>query len=124
MFHAFTRTRTLPISGQGIIPAANVGFESGSNSNGSWIKFPDGTMLCNTRASIAQSQATSGFTWTYPQSFADWPSISAFTDRYSVNMRLMQADNTNSISTRLFMINQNNAKDYGTFSIMAIGRWK
>lgn len=59
--------------------------ESGSNANGSYTKWADGTMICRqtgTIGSIAVSTAagalyrSSSVTWTYPQKFVGTPSVS------------------------------------------------
>ena len=91
---------------------------SGSNTNGSYVKFPDGTMIC-TGASANQ---TLEFEWTYPQPFIANPIISvlpAFSSDLATNVTLYQRSKTSSSVT---------LKAYGTSTpyIMAtaIGRWK
>ncbi len=48
------------------------GIESGSNANGSWTKFPDGTLIC-----IHSDADDSGSTipWTYPVPFTEVPVV-------------------------------------------------
>ena len=43
--------------------------ERGSNANGEYVRFADGTQVC--RSSVAPSVAPSGFTVTFPASFVD-----------------------------------------------------
>lgn len=50
--------------------------ESGSNSNGSWIKFPDGTMIV--RNSITLHYLANAYvqsTWYFPQTFIEEPHV-------------------------------------------------
>ena len=50
-------------------PSANVS-QSGSNSNGDWIQWPDGTMMCNSKivVNFVDSTVLSG-TWVFPKAF-------------------------------------------------------
>ena len=48
--------------------------ESGSNANGNYTKFPDGTLICR----IANASSSSGVaTWTFPSAFIATPQVSA-----------------------------------------------
>lgn len=51
--------------------------ESGSNSNGNYIKFSDGTMICSGNVGITSSQArqTGGLTYYSNDIYFDFPSI-------------------------------------------------
>lgn len=53
------------------VPTGSI-IERGSNANGSYVKFADGTMYCALLNQPLSFNNTSniGFTWTYPQSFA------------------------------------------------------
>ncbi len=42
---------------------------SGSNSNGYFIKFPDGTMICKTYVASQTTDSTGRATWTFPAAF-------------------------------------------------------
>lgn len=55
--------------------------ESGSNANGSYTKYADGTMLCRhaQTVSYATAAACTG-TWTFPQTFSAAPKISVSID--------------------------------------------
>lgn len=58
--------------------------QKGSNSNGDYVKFPDGTMICRFKqdTEIAISTAflggfrSGGITWTYPEAFVAVPDVS------------------------------------------------
>lgn len=57
--------------------------ESGSNANGSYIKFADGTMICTHAitqsvaidAAFAGGYRSSGYPWTYPLPFVGIPKV-------------------------------------------------
>lgn len=42
---------------------------SGSNDNGSWTKFPDGTMICKTGLITDTTNDTGNITWNFPIAF-------------------------------------------------------
>ena len=108
--------------------------ESGSNSNGNWTKFADGTMICTVTKQTndeltfpwGQLFRTGSTQWVYPVPFLTVPQISAFP--------------TKSASYTWVSIGQaaslNSECDFGVFSavsrvgvkpfvsVTAIGRWK
>ncbi|KAA9239978.1 MULTISPECIES: DUF859 family phage minor structural protein [Aerococcus] len=100
--------------------------QSGSNANGNWVRFPDGTQICY---KFGLSLA-SGWTdykaaiWTYPVAFSSLPVITGTVhDNQYTDMTISNVSkNTGQIQIR----SRNN--DYGTgnvlISAMAIGRWK
>lgn len=60
--------------------------ERGSNANGDYVKFADGTMICTVRITQALAAITNayfggfrtaGFTWTFPAGFAVAPQVSS-----------------------------------------------
>lgn len=79
---------TLLISGDGLLPniTKKLFNQSGSNTNGTWIKQSDGTMLCKHRISTtvaintvyAGGYKSTDITWNFPKSFVtDPPTIMA-----------------------------------------------
>ena len=59
------------LSQSGSIPTGG-GIESGSNANGTYIKFPDGTMMCNLQ--VLESRSATGVlatNVTFPATFAN-----------------------------------------------------
>ncbi len=58
--------------------------QSGSNANGSWIKFADGTMICWRVANVSldctlvagASYVSTDKSWTYPKPFIAIPAVS------------------------------------------------
>lgn len=71
---AFHRGNILgPVGETGGAPSGAV-IERGSNSNGNYTRFADGTQICT--ASLTLTRGANGYcgvTWTYPASFADTP---------------------------------------------------
>jgi hypothetical protein len=103
------------------------GIESGSNANGSWMKFPDGTLM----QWIPQLTGTTGdVTWTFPVPFFNtayagsatcWLSDTNSTG-YMVNFQNNESRSVSSLRMR-------REDDSGTNSAIAvtctvIGRWK
>ena len=109
--------------------------ESGSNSNGNWIKYADGTMICwhtlNKEITINNPwgvlyESSEYFSWTFPQTFTVTPSISVS----RVNGHACSLENagvaTNEHSQNIYAVrpapNANSTATALTF--MAIGKWK
>jgi hypothetical protein len=113
--------------------------ESGSNGNGNWVKFPDGTMICTKLATITAVPVTTITTGIYrttsqvalgdfAQAFIDVPYISALPMQQS---NFSWCGGFNSVSTTsagmsYIMIHTGStpASYTGVISITAIGRWK
>jgi len=123
---------TNTLADNGVTPAKLYDFNSGTNSNGSWIQFPDGTMICYTvLSSTITTNESSGsvffsplITLNFPQTFIAAPNnISYFIDW--VNGRpwssLSTSNTTTSTSTRIAgATNSSQAR----VSAIAIGSWK
>ncbi len=108
--------------------------EKGTNANGTYVKFSDGTMICHGRVSISSLAITSpwgalflsaALSITYPATFVGEPPA------VSPNME----NNTGDIATWYNVLASKNSFDgyFGsavsrtfacTLSWMAIGRWK
>lgn len=107
------------MSGFGAAPI----IESGSNANGSYTKFADGTLLCT----VSTTTSGSGFTTiTLP---------AAFSDSNYVGSGIANASNSsNSVSAKLFnkttttvqvaVATAGNAYSIQSCDFMFIGRWK
>lgn len=59
------------VSQSGGVPTGAI-IERGSNSNGQYTKFADGTLICRTRGMANQGEAV----WVFPAPFADAPTVS------------------------------------------------
>lgn len=77
---AYTRGNAVgPVSG-GSTPTGAL-MERGSNSNGTYLKFADGTMICMHRMATESLPPTEGLlaNWTFPAAFAGAPAVVAST---------------------------------------------
>ncbi|MBA4274031.1 MAG: hypothetical protein C0436_00095 [Alphaproteobacteria bacterium] len=104
--------------------------ESGSNSNGSYVKFSDGTMECwGTYTVIFSNTVTAGAIITYPQPFISPPSFNHnANDHQSGVGYLLPASSVNPTSTTatpiLVLREGQIITATKTGSWRAIGRWK
>lgn len=109
--------------------------QRGSNSNGEWVKFKDGTMICrlnvpNANCPVADpygSLFTGNYLWTFPQSFIEPPTVPA------PSMRIGTAASWGGLSTqtysthatlRIIDVYRNTEANKTHISAIAIGRWK
>lgn len=116
--------------------------ESGSNENGSYIKFDDGTMICyNTNLSLTDISITiakgnvyysnDALQWVYPVAFVSYPAVSCFV-RYTSNLTLLwigqyaaPADNQQTYSCFRVISATSEASINGVcLKMIATGRWK
>lgn len=93
--------------------------ERGSNVNGEYTKFADGTMICAKQDSTATSNP---YTWTFPSSFSDLPAILIGVDRSSYASIATKSNVTNN-SSDITLRTVNNSLDSSGFSAIATGRW-
>jgi len=111
-------------------------FESGSNANGTYSKFADGTLICTVQGFELDylDSATIRNDWTFPHSFIDTNRVTMFGITRSAgnvasptNYRSgIPTDDTDSASfARLVLSSSGTYTDNGplTVSAMAIGRW-
>lgn len=106
--------------------------ESGSNSNGDYIKFADGTMICNhvisgtdsvTEAYGSLFRSSSFSTWTYPQLFTENPVATANIETNVPTFALLQASNNASATYRVAHY-ESDASLSVVIKLQAIGKWK
>jgi len=125
----------LPLSKLGII------IESDSNSNGSWIKFSDGTMIQRGTATVSPTYHTNDknigtYGWsfymvqyasnlyiTFPTKFVDKNSYQFLALENGGSTAQPYAENYSANSVHFGCIVPNNVTSV-TFSWIAIGRWK
>jgi hypothetical protein len=119
-------------SGNILINNENVIPEFGSNANGSFTKFPDGTLMCRRVDSfetnlslglVVDGQAFNNISLSFPAAFVTTPTV--INASYSIN-RLVNTG-VASISTASVTL-RTQATNTGTYAInlgyLAIGRWK
>ncbi len=108
--------------------------DSGSNTNGHWIKYADGTMICYhsistgkpvniAKGSIFVSEMT---TWTYPQAFIDRPkgnSISVV-GGLAFSWGVLGDNGANSLVMTFRVASPVSELNHAVVNIFAIGRWK
>lgn len=117
--------------------------ESGSNENGSYIRFDDGTQICWHQANIGSIMAvgegtfnnlyrTNHYTWVFPKTFTISPSISitvVFGSIFTGVSRALVGAYQNATTTQVTNIQVQRVSG-GTqdgdviIDIQAIGRWK
>ena len=110
--------------------------ESGSNDNGSWVKYSDGTMLCSGQISQTLTRATqrsdcggyrtSGVTVNFPATFIETPQLSLL-DTSSTDFSLgcrSSSVNTSYFNVFWYAINSNSSQLNYKADYVAIGRWK
>jgi hypothetical protein len=104
--------------------------ERGSNANGEYIKFADGTLICTRNVTInllissalAGGFRSSGQGWTYPAGFTVAPSVSGALTTLNGMGVSFSAPGTASASFVATAVTSQAAADVG-FNLQAIGRW-
>ena len=122
---------TIDFRGTDILFNNSPAFQSGSNANGQWVRFNDGTQIVWSHLTVAyQSGSYLGLTWTYPVPFIDIPVTT--TNRYAAfltpayNRTFPSASNYLSTSIIRYWKLEGTFVSGENFDItaMAIGRWK
>ncbi|MEG0349591.1 hypothetical protein [Enterococcus sp.] len=106
--------------------------ENGSNANGSWTKFADGTMICR-HLMIAKGTsvprgplfASPSTRWTYPIAFTGNPMVTAFARSGASGVWYANGDEGAGVQYASWrMLNVNNVSSDINVELMAIGPWK
>jgi hypothetical protein len=110
--------------------------ERGSNANGEYVKFADGTMICTLKANGSDQavtgstgsmfQAGSELSWTYPMPFVAAPSISSTVSRNDASLVMGCYHRTVSATVTLWRIWASIAISAGNVKdvyLKATGRW-
>lgn len=105
--------------------------ESGSNANGSWVKWADGTMLCSSTGTGAMTVSVySGAiyrgikTVTFPQAFISQPFITTGTAGDQATNGWLSASPVNNSSCNLVYFTIATTVTGCTLDYIAFGRWK
>jgi len=120
---------------KGIDTAIGEVVESGSNSDGEWTRWADGTQICSfdfsygftaeadtERSSGVYTSATNSnthFNWNYPKSFSSDPSVDASCDSILMGANCFYVDTSVSLISALGF----NGQKSDNISATAIGRW-
>ena len=100
--------------------------ESGSNTNGNYIKYADGTMICTKTISGTLGGTAWGNIYYSDHTIGSW--AETFTTLYYVNANVVpnqywcNANGSNFEYVRVFR--PNNGTTTGDIRLIAIGRWK
>lgn len=118
-------------------PFAGYIVESGSNDNGSWVKFSDGTMICSMSKNVYVNFSSIqkwGIMWesdnidlgNFPQTFIKKPYVTISNFSESGGFIEILRDTTTSFvgNTKIARPADTNTTIEYTLSIIAIGRWK
>jgi phage baseplate assembly protein gpV len=104
--------------------------ERGSNANGEFVKYADGTQVCYTpnRVTVDSSAVARQGVWTFPSPFLSATSYTAqfyilesSTGTATINTSLSSVNQTNLSATVEFVVSVNN--NTSGFTAFAIGRW-
>ncbi|PTX49064.1 hypothetical protein IQ03_02461 [Gemmobacter caeni] len=122
-----------PVSQSGGVPTGAL-IERGSNANGEYVRFADGTQICTaqridtTGLTVAEGPfyiSPNDLTWTFPASFVAGPSVNIMgsrSDRFG-GAFLRGASSTTGQGFRLFSTVALSASVNLPHSCIAIGRW-
>lgn len=108
--------------------------DSGSNSNGDWVKFADGTMIAWYGSTTKRRDITTGWGelyyssteyWTYPISFKESPRVFAEYNGYSGDAWVIPSTGkSRTRSQDFYLLRPSSYTVNGNIDYMAIGRWK
>lgn len=92
--------------------------ESGSNANGSYVRFADGTQICSHRL----TGSASGATWTFPAAFAEAPRVAGI-PMVGGLARTSTVGGINTTRAIYFVWNVSGSASSDPSDVMALGRW-
>ncbi|MGC9368718.1 MAG: DUF2793 domain-containing protein [Paracoccaceae bacterium] len=114
----YTQSRIVgTVSQSAGIPTGAV-IEYGSNGNGEYVRFADGTQIC---MSTVETSLTAGVTWTFPASFAAVPR--AYGGANSASAALVTFSNQSTTSYDVHGWDTTGSRDQFFARVMTIGRW-
>lgn len=110
--------------------------ESGSNPNGRYVRFSDGTQICSLNyliSSVPVTDARGGmygtlddYTWTYPANFSAYPSVSGLCTPSSGGDTFVVGAGINNVLYMSYRIAASHSATIPTVrvALTAVGRWK
>lgn len=117
------------VSQSGGVPTGAI-IERGSNANGEYVKFADGTMICKHTDALGRNvnvaagsiyKSDGEYTWTFPATFAALPAVKSSIRTASALWTDARAANTTQGAVRAYCTISTTAPL--TIDITAIGRW-
>lgn len=117
------------VSQSGGVPTGGI-IERGSNANGDYVRFADGTQIC-TNALTGSSSAGVSVTWTYPVSFATVTGLSLSVTPFSgsttyVRSGQVSGRSSSSMDFYAWAVPVSGGASLGsavTHQLLAVGRW-
>lgn len=116
------------VSQTGGVPTGAI-IQRGSNANGDFIKWADGTQICqhNFTESLNMNTQASGFYfasqgWTYPAAFSVPPQVIPQTRIGSLLTPMAPGDSTTTLCN-FFPVSMSSQSGTATTRVIAIGRW-
>lgn len=112
-------------------------FSSGSNENGSWLKYPDGTMICYWQSGVpgggtgsfsVKANAVTSVTLQFPETFSSEPVVMPILMSGSSSATVGYISVSSwSVTTTQFQFrfySKDSTSREPNYGYMAIGRWK
>jgi hypothetical protein len=108
--------------------------ESGSNANGNFVKYADGTQICILNITVTDQVINSAYgslfqgtrVWTYPASFSSAPSVSAPCFRWGTSASwgaVGAAPSATAVTLRGIDVSSRATGTNVVINAIAIGRW-
>lgn len=121
---AYARSNILgTVSQSSGVPTGAI-LENGSNANGQYVRFADGTMICTQHFSVTVgANAAVNTTWTFPAAFAAAPKVYPSASTTSPQTYMAGAGGTNGTTGFFSLFNGSGSSQTREGDAMAIGRW-
>lgn len=101
--------------------------EQGSNANGEWTRYADGTQICYNRTTIIIPPGETDVredTITYPASFMEVPATSLTGARSEITKIVLYSMDSINFIPRITINSAKNETFLANFHYIAIGKWK
>jgi len=100
------------------VPTGSV-FERGSNANGEYVRFADGTQICTFKLTASTS---AGVTWTFPAAFSSAPVVQG--NAVATVLAAVCIDSTPSATAAVLSVRDKvDARRADVMHLVATGRW-
>lgn len=103
------------VSQSGGVPTGAI-IEYGSNANGRYVRFADGTQICI-------HSRNGGSSWTFPAVFSDTPYVYATVAGLTSEGRMVGVAGTSTTSTSLYLWTAGGTASTAGANLLAVGRW-
>jgi hypothetical protein len=113
-----TRNILAAVSQSGGVPTGGL-IERGSNANGEYARFADGTQICTRTVTLSSGAGTA---WTFPAAFTAAPVVSGSTVA-TVSSSVQQDSAASTTAVTLSARDKTDARRADSATLIAIGRW-